>query len=120
MDHAEKFFIEYTKRDELPPTSESVRRERSRKIFGQRSPRITVSHNRIAAQKIGSLSPDLLKKLNAKHHFDDESRANTPSRKKVIRMQAVSQPSSQKPTPAVEQEQTPRQYIEKETIRDLL
>ena len=86
MDHADKFLLEFQKRDEKPPTSESVRRERTRKIFGQRSPRITVSHNRQGAAKVGSLSPDLLKKLNDKHHFDDNERALTPSKRKILRI----------------------------------
>ena len=46
MSDTDRFLIEFQKREELPPTSESVKRERTRKIFGQRSPRIVVSHNR--------------------------------------------------------------------------
>ena len=96
MSDADRFLIEFQKREELPPTSESVKRERTRKIFAQRSPRIVVSYNRQQNSKIGSLSPDLLKKLNAKHHFEQDDRALTPNKKRAhIKVHPTSQGSNQ-------------------------
>ena len=47
-----------------------------------RSPRIKVSYNRKNAANLGSLSPDLIKKLNDKHHFDDDLAGNSQAGKR--------------------------------------
>ena len=51
--------------------------EEVRRILVERSPVITVSYNRKNAEKVGSLSTELLKKLNDKHHFDDDEGVNS-------------------------------------------
>ena len=51
--------------------------EEVRRILVERSPVITVSYNRKNADKVGSLSTELLKKLNDKHHFDDDEGVNS-------------------------------------------
>ena len=44
----------------------------TRRILLERSPVVTVSYNRKNADRPGSLSSELIKKLNEKHHFEDE------------------------------------------------
>ena len=58
-----------------PSSSESTRFEREwekiRDIIGKRSPRINITYNRKAMNKIGSLSPDLLAKITHKQKAED-------------------------------------------------
>ena len=51
--------------------------EETRRILVERSPVITVSYKRKNADKVGSLSTELLKRLNDKHHFDDDEGVNS-------------------------------------------
>ena len=44
----------------------------TRRILLERSPVVTVSYNRKNADRPGSLSSELIKKLNEKHHLEDE------------------------------------------------
>ena len=75
MNDAEKFSLQFQKRDQKPPSSESSRREKASKIFGQRSPRVLVTYNRRDAAKPGSLSPDLIKKFTADDDISPRKRA---------------------------------------------
>ena len=50
-----------------------LKRRREEEKFNDSS-RIPVTHNRRAMEPLGSLSPDLLMKLNKKHRFQEDER----------------------------------------------
>ena len=53
----------------------------AKRIRIERSPVVTVSYNRKNAYKVGSLSTELIQKLNEKFHFEDDEAVNSTGSK---------------------------------------
>ena len=85
-----------------------------------RSPTIKVSYNRKNAANIGSLSPDLIKKLDDKQYFDDDATSKRKRKEIFLHSFMRSSPVSPKDSPVAMKEIKPNQIIERETIRNVL
>ena len=85
-------------------------------MLGEKSPSIKITHNRRDMIRPGSLSPFLLKKLNAKYHFDDEDRqSSSRSRSRGRKRNKDSETLSN-----VQDNEIPAPSVGVETIRNLL
>ena len=94
--------------------------EEVRRILIERSPVITVSYNRKNADKVGSLSTELLKKLNDKHHFDDDEGVNSQGSRRSRKNFFTNKISQEEQTRVETQTSRKVNITGQETLRDLL
>ena len=92
----------------------------AKRIRIERSPVVTVSYNRKNAYKVGSLSTELIQKLNDKFHFDDDEVVNSTGSKTSKKNVTPTKKSKIDLQPKLEVLPKREPIIGQESIRNLL